>query len=236
MQISPIVKQEDTIDLTLSPPPKPPKIEPNMTVDSPEIDVVRMVTSTGGTRVSTAPVIKQEVKEEEGTDCVKTENPKMSFSDYLEATNTRVLSEQDTEYVNYVKKEAVDESEPVYDAEPISVSVKPKLAKPVYRSNAKKEGQKVVDEKKVVSVGVIENGDFEEEADWLLVGRTAITGLSTTKGRKLEDNEIVHFAFPNGDIRSNNKSGYWISAKAANAASGIVRFSTKRSGEVIDFI
>ncbi|PWA38660.1 DNA/RNA helicase protein [Artemisia annua] len=84
----------------------------------------------------------------------------------------------------------------------------------------------------VKAVGlVIENGDFEEEEDWLLVGRTAITGLSTTKGRKLEDNEIVHFAFPNNG-EGKSKSGYWVNSRAANAASGIVRFSTKRSGEI----
>ena len=77
---------------------------------------------------------------------------------------------------------------------------------------------------------MIEKGDAEEEADWLLVGRTPITGLSTTKGRKLEDNEIVHFAFPN--IESKTNSGYWASSRAVNPASGIVRFSTKRSGEV----
>lgn len=113
---------------------------------------------------------------------------------------------------------------------------KPRLVQPissmppsVYSSNSKKVKQGSVEDMKV-SLAVIENGDFEEEADWLLVGRTAITGLSTTKERKLEDNDIVHFAFPNGDLRSRSSS--WVSAKAANAASGIVRFSTKRSGEV----
>ncbi|XP_071687105.1 DNA repair protein RAD5B-like [Rutidosis leptorrhynchoides] len=224
---APIYTQDNPIDLTLSPPPKPPK----MSVNSPEIPVIRTVTSTGGTRVSTTHAIKQEVKEETGTDCSKTLNPKMSFSEYLESTNTRVLSKHDPEYTDYIKKEAVDESEPVYDAEPISVSVKPvnsvksiNPVKPVKSTgcgvSVKKENQKVV--------GVVENGDFEEEADWLLVGRTMITGLSTTKGRKLEDNEIVHFAFPDSDLRS-NKGGYWISTKAS---SGIVRFSTKRSGEI----
>ncbi|XP_076943828.1 DNA repair protein RAD5B-like isoform X2 [Bidens hawaiensis] len=117
---------------------------------------------------------------------------------------------------------------------------KPKLVKPVssvprpsvYGSglNSGKKGQRVVEEKKVSLVG-IETGDFEEEVDWLLVGRTAVTGLSTTKGRKLEDNEIVHFAFPNLDSK-NKSSGFWMNSRNANAASGIVRFSTKRSGEI----
>lgn len=83
----------------------------------------------------------------------------------------------------------------------------------------------------VLSTLVIEDGDFPEEPDWLLVGRTVITGLSTTKGRKLENNEIVHFAFPCADARSRT-SFYFASAKAVNAASSIVRFSTKRFGEV----
>ncbi|KAL0457032.1 UNVERIFIED_CONTAM: DNA repair protein B [Sesamum latifolium] len=87
-----------------------------------------------------------------------------------------------------------------------------------------------VEEMSLSSV-VIEDGDFPEEPDWLLVGRTVITGLSTTKGRKLENNEIVHFAFPNADVRSKSSS-HFISAKASNAASSIVRFSIKRFGEI----
>ncbi|KAI7744594.1 hypothetical protein M8C21_001722 [Ambrosia artemisiifolia] len=96
-------------------------------------------------------------------------------------------------------------------------------------SGLSKKGERVVEDRKVSMEG-IEIGDFEEEVDWLLVGRTAITGLSTTKGRKLEDNEIVHFAFPNGEVRS--KSGYWANSRGGSAACGIVRFSTKRSGEI----
>ncbi|KAF4349866.1 hypothetical protein F8388_021766 [Cannabis sativa] len=64
----------------------------------------------------------------------------------------------------------------------------------------------------------VEDGDFPEEPDWFLVGRTMVTALSTTKGRKLVDNEIVHFAFPSTDWKSNSR---WI-----------VRFSTKRYGEI----
>ncbi|XP_024995890.1 DNA repair protein RAD5B [Cynara cardunculus var. scolymus] len=286
--------------------------------DTPEFHVKRTVTSTGGTRISTTQMIKQE-EEEEGKDCyagdAKCSNAKkrmMSFSEFLEATNTKVLSENDPQYLDFIKKERMDESEPIFDVEPISVcneadlnqktqkgsvtkesgfnksthnvcvkseqmdeseadsKVKPvsvkkengfgekckagempnlvqkeeakpekqkaRLVQPissmppsVYGSNSKKVKQGAVEDMRV-SLAVIENGDFEEEADWLLVGRTAITGLSTTKGRKLEDNEIVHFAFPNADSR--NRSSSWVPAKAAIAASGIVRFSTKRSGEV----
>ncbi|KAK1418848.1 hypothetical protein QVD17_27995 [Tagetes erecta] len=302
MEKSPIVIEDASkpnnpivsIDLTYSPPSKPKQITSDeMLVDSPEYGVKRTLTSTGGTRVST--MIKQE-ETEQGNDCYdcnddgvdsfnKAKKPRMSFEEFLDAKNVKVLSENDSQCVSFVKKETVDECEPVLDVEPISVShvfvksekvdvkkecdlieqkpklvksekmdepvsvkkeddivdQKPKLVKPissipgsVYGSSLSgsglaKKGKPVVEDKKV-SLGVVENGDFEEEADWLLVGRTAITGLSTTKGRKLEDNEIVHFAFPN--LESRSKSGYWANSRAAIAASGIVRFSTKRSGEI----
>lgn len=78
---------------------------------------------------------------------------------------------------------------------------------------------------------LVDDSDFPEEADWLLVGRTTATGLSTSRGRKLEYNEIVDFIFPATDSR-NVCSSKWINSKASAASSGIVRFSTRRSGEV----
>ncbi|KAL8210271.1 hypothetical protein R6Q57_007003 [Mikania cordata] len=336
MESSPIVVEDDSkpcksivsIDLTHSPPSKSKQITDIMLVDSPEFPVKRTLTSTGGTRISTTQMIKQEETEEGNDDsCNNAKKPRMSFSEFLDVTNTKVLSVNDPQYLDFIKKERVDESEPVLDVEPTSVfkeaksekidehvvnmnhvkkeyemldekpkpvldvepisvfneakfvksekidesivnmihvkkehetmeqkptlvkpvpkpvkkeydtmNQKPMLVKPissipgsVYGSNYSKPGQRVVEDKKV-SLEVIENGDFEEEADWLLVGRNAITGLSTTKGRKLEDNETVHFAFPNGDLKI--KSGYWANSRGAIAASGIVRFSTKRSGEI----
>ncbi|XP_023770523.2 DNA repair protein RAD5B isoform X1 [Lactuca sativa] len=295
MEKSPIDIEDDaksskpivSIDLTLSPPSKPIKTEDAMAIDTPGFPVKRTITSTGGTRITTTPMIKEE--EQEGKDCYigddgcsKAKKPRMSFSEFLDATNTKVLSENDPRYLAFVKKERMDESEPVLDVEPISVSnkagfnqnsqnvsvkseqvdesetkpqvkpipvkkeldgfqvgkqeQKPKLVQPIssmpqslYSLHLKREREGVTDDKKLNPI-LIENGDFEEEPDWLLVGRTAITGVSTTKGRKLEDNEIVHFAFPNIDSRS--KSSYWTNSRAAIAASGIVRFSTKRSGEI----
>ncbi|XP_052208103.1 DNA repair protein RAD5B [Diospyros lotus] len=81
-----------------------------------------------------------------------------------------------------------------------------------------------------LSALVIEDGDFPKELDWLLVERTVITGISTTRGRKLENNEIVHFTFPSAESR--RRSSHWMSAKAAAAVAEIVRFSTKRYGEI----
>ncbi|PRQ36459.1 putative DNA helicase chromatin remodeling SNF2 family [Rosa chinensis] len=64
----------------------------------------------------------------------------------------------------------------------------------------------------------LEDGDFPTERDWLAVGGTVVTALSTSKGRKLVDNEIVNLSFPS--VNSSNKTRW------------IVRFSTKRSGEI----
>ncbi|KAL2230049.1 putative SWI/SNF-related matrix-associated actin-dependent regulator of chromatin subfamily A member 3-like 3 [Sesamum indicum] len=125
-----------------------------------------------------------------------------------------------------------EEAKEVISVQPLSAR---KLSDDEYRRiqsghiNTKPKRARV--EEMSLSSLVIEDGDFPEEPDWLLVGRTVITGLSTTKGRKLENNEIVHFAFPNADVRSKSSS-HFMSAKASNAASAIVRFSTKRFGEI----
>ncbi|CAL9242169.1 unnamed protein product [Arabidopsis halleri] len=63
----------------------------------------------------------------------------------------------------------------------------------------------------------VEDGDFPVEKDWYLVGRSLVTATSTSKGRKLEDNEIVNFTF---------------SSVANWKVPNIVRFSTKRCGEI----
>ncbi|MFQ6632546.1 hypothetical protein Gotur_010058 [Gossypium turneri] len=85
--------------------------------------------------------------------------------------------------------------------------------------------QKHVDVKKEVSQerkvnGVLVEGeDFPEDPDWYLVGRTIVNAVSTTKGKnKLLDNEIVYFTFP--------------SPVASYKLQSIVRFSTKRCGEI----
>ncbi|CAN1797385.1 DNA repair protein RAD5B [Linum perenne] len=73
-------------------------------------------------------------------------------------------------------------------------------------------------EKRMVDGRLVEDGDFPEEDEWYLVGRTMVTAVSTSKGRKLVDNEIVYFKYTKSSSKSN--------------AQWIVRFSTKRSGEV----
>jgi DNA repair protein RAD5 len=75
-----------------------------------------------------------------------------------------------------------------------------------------------------------ELGDFPEEHDWFLVGKTYVAGLSTCRGKRMLDaGEVVHFAFPSTD---RDFGGVRVRPKTAAAISAIVRFSTKRSGEV----
>ncbi|KAI9397816.1 hypothetical protein POPTR_003G083400v4 [Populus trichocarpa] len=68
------------------------------------------------------------------------------------------------------------------------------------------------------NVAEVETSDFPEEIDWYLVGGSLITASSTTKGRKLMDNEIVHFGFSSFGSKYHRQ--------------GIIRFSTKRFGEI----
>ncbi|KAJ3679932.1 hypothetical protein LUZ60_016210 [Juncus effusus] len=75
-----------------------------------------------------------------------------------------------------------------------------------------------------------ELGEFPEEPDWFLVGKTYLNGLSTCNGKKLLDpDEIVHFSFPQP---GKDFCGVRVRPKTAAAMSAIVRFSTKRSGEI----
>lgn len=101
------------------------------------------------------------------------------------------------------------------DVESDSTHVKMEVReeKPVY---VKKVNTQEVDARKAK----VEDGDFPVERDWYLVGRSLVTATSTSKGRRLEDNEVVNFAFPST-----------LNLKVPN----IVRFSTKRCGEVIPF-
>ncbi|WZZ73012.1 hypothetical protein YC2023_084382 [Brassica napus] len=94
----------------------------------------------------------------------------------------------------------------------LSLSLQVREEKPVYAKKVNTE----VDARKVK----VEDGDFPVEKDWYLVGRSLVTATSTSKGRRLEDNEVVNFAFPST-----------VNLKVPN----IVRFSTKRCGEQAEF-
>lgn len=125
--------------------------------------------------------------------------------------NARVKEEPDLEFKNRVfAKEATAGTEKV----PILVPGKSKMHS-VDSSSIQKKGTLSNDGRCKV-----EDGDFPVEPDWFLVGRTMVTAMSTTKGNKLADNEIVSFAFHSSSSRFN--------------AQWIVRFSTKRHGEVCD--
>ncbi|KAF6999025.1 hypothetical protein CFC21_015099 [Triticum aestivum] len=86
------------------------------------------------------------------------------------------------------------------------------------------------DWKMVVAAPEAELGDFPPEPDWFLVDKSYVAGLSTHSGRRMLDaGEIVHFGFPSYD-RVN--CGIKMSAKKAASLLQIVRFSTKRAGEI----
>ncbi|XP_072986407.1 DNA repair protein RAD5B-like [Typha latifolia] len=90
----------------------------------------------------------------------------------------------------------------------------------------------MVADRRLQVVGTAEIGEFPEEPDWFLVGKTYMKGLSTCRGRRyLDAGEIVHLSFPSSETKK-WYGGMRVSAKAAAAVSEIVRFSTKRSGEI----
>ncbi|CAA7027711.1 unnamed protein product [Microthlaspi erraticum] len=83
------------------------------------------------------------------------------------------------------------------------------------------------------------NGGEEESVsgdEWWFVGCSELAGLSTCKGRKLKSGDELVFTFPHGK-RSNSettvrKRGGGRGRPVLRAASDIVRFSTKDSGEI----
>lgn len=174
---------------------------------------------------------------------------KMTFDEFLKLTNTKVMSDEEyskmqKENLAAVKKEEAIET--IADSGG-NVNVRVKEEPDLEfknRVSAKEAGSRtgyfprvVSSKSRMSSVGSsgmlktetlsndvkckVEDGDFPIESDWFLVGRTVVTAISTTKGNKLADNEIVNFVFPSSSSRFN--------------AQWIVRFSTKRNGEVYDY-
>ncbi|XVF62919.1 hypothetical protein PTKIN_Ptkin09bG0047400 [Pterospermum kingtungense] len=173
------------------------------------------------------------VKEEMTSDCreepmAMNEGPKpmMSFNEFLKSTNTKVLSLDES--LNTQIKEEVADSDPVVQVQssenvelksgnqnPPPVKKEPDLECSEKPADVKKEA---FEERRVNGV-LVEDGDFPEEPEWYLVGRTIVNAVSTTKGKnKLLDNEIVYFTFP--------------SPAASFKLHSIVRFTTKRCGEI----
>ncbi|XP_019087575.1 PREDICTED: putative SWI/SNF-related matrix-associated actin-dependent regulator of chromatin subfamily A member 3-like 3 [Camelina sativa] len=126
----------------------------------------------------------------------------------LESKNLNSIVKQESSYT-HVKMEPVEEMK--VGTVMLSPQVKDmkysREQKPLYVKKEPVEARKVK----------VEDGDFPVEKDWYLVGRSLVTATSTSKGRKLEDNEIVNFTFSSV-----------LNWKVPN----IVRFSTKRCGEI----
>lgn len=69
--------------------------------------------------------------------------------------------------------------------------------------------------------------------DWCFVGYAEISGMSTSKGRRIKIGDEVEFAFPVKNKLSSSSGKVFGRGKQAAACSEIVRFSTKSGGEVI---
>ncbi|KAJ8446099.1 hypothetical protein Cgig2_017601 [Carnegiea gigantea] len=68
--------------------------------------------------------------------------------------------------------------------------------------------------------------------EWWFVGYGEISGMSTSKGRRIKTGDEVEFAFPKNKLSSPLPSKAFGRGKQAGACSEIVRFSTKSGGEV----
>ncbi|KAL1191304.1 DNA repair protein RAD5B [Cardamine amara subsp. amara] len=124
----------------------------------------------------------------------------------LRVVKAEILDNPEVIDLESEKQEKMEEVEEKKD-DAVKVSSQVKVQKPMYVKKETAEARKVK----------VEDGDFPVEKDWYLVGRSLVTATSTSKGRKLEDNEIVNFTFSSV-----------VNWKVPN----IVRFSTKRCGEI----
>lgn len=89
--------------------------------------------------------------------------------------------------------------------------------------------------RRLQSFSAPETAELEElpvDPVWFLVAKTCVAGLSTCRGKKqLDADEIDHFSFPSFE-KINTIGRRWLGSKTEAAVSQIVRFSTKRGGEV----
>ncbi|OMO95524.1 SNF2-related protein [Corchorus olitorius] len=169
--------------------------------------------------------LKTKIKEEAPEFEKELSKPKMSFDEFLQLKNIKVESLDDSPKT-HIKTEVPDSvSVPCENAESKSDDQKPKLVKEepdiecVEVLGKPADVKKEAPQERRVNGVLVEDGDFPEDPDWYLVGRTVVNATSTTKGKnKLLDNEIVYFTFP--------------SPGASYKLQSIVRFSTKRCGEI----
>lgn len=84
-----------------------------------------------------------------------------------------------------------------------------------------------------------DNESMVDASDWWLVGYSEVAGLSTSKGRKVKPGDEVYFTFPSvsTQMRPSSLAGkaFGRGKNGPPACSEIVRFSTKSSGEVIQY-
>jgi len=72
------------------------------------------------------------------------------------------------------------------------------------------------------------------DSNWILLGEAEVVGFSTCKGPKLQAGDALQFNFPKAGSAAEVRKGPWGRGKGATAAAEIVRFSCRRSGEVMN--
>ncbi|CAI0559180.1 unnamed protein product [Linum tenue] len=158
---------------------------------------------------------------------VKMESTEMEAAEILAGGMRTVKDEPiETEMVS-VKEELAAEAPATVEEKPVEAETATKAEEVIViketadSGDKKKRSAPTVPEKpaqRIIDGRVVEDGEFPEQQGYYLVGRTMVTAVSTSKGRKLADNEIVYFNYSKSSSKYN--------------AQWIVRFSTKRSGEV----
>ncbi|CAO2813217.1 unnamed protein product [Amaranthus hypochondriacus] len=103
--------------------------------------------------------------------------------------------------------------------------------------NPKRNGESACKDLAIVSVQEKENRSIQLNSggkEWFFVGYGEISGMSTSKGRKIKIGDEVDFFFPLKDkTTSNSTTGKVFGrGKQVKMCSEIIRFSTKSGGEI----
>ncbi|ONK72320.1 uncharacterized protein A4U43_C04F18110 [Asparagus officinalis] len=133
----------------------------------------------------------------------------------------------DSNRVATPKKEALEEYEKVLARSHCAPYLNPRPIRAIKPETVTDRRIQLVPE-----VDAAEFAEFPEEDNWVFIGRAYVAGLSTCRGKKkIDPGEIVYFTFPKTDFQK-QYGRRWVRVKAAAASSEIVRFSTKRAGEI----
>lgn len=219
-----------SFDKKTSPKKEEPELNLKKTISQTEIKVKEEKLDLGSQQEPDLPMVKKEqpefISKKEETS-MSSRNigsvsplPDETFSEYLERRRNLVRKEKNAREISDDPPQNLTTSNPL-------PYLNPRPIRAIRLTDCTVSDRRL---QVVLDPNEAELGDFPEERDWFLVGKTYIAGLSTCRGKKLLDvGEVVHFAFPSPD---RDFGGVRIRPKTAATISAIVRFSTKRSGEV----